>query len=365
MAACDHNIIWFVNGQPQLQLEGDTCLKVNPDNSITTDYSTRGIQLLNGCTIYINRDCELYEIQASPDSLDVFQPAYLKQYIRKKNKKYMNDDGKPIIFLNPYQTDDYYEEKYNYTLRQKISHFLCPVEREKKYRTEMYYYYDTDTFMFHYGTTRYNAIFICDLKNNYSLVGLGGYGHEYNPYLHFMSRGYGDVLETAISFECYRWLINDIFFDSMHEVMEYEFKKKPLNIINKIPYGFSLKSCTLTPSSPEYPDDYDAYWRIDEAIQTWINKFSEVYTHSRQWEDNYNAVMVNKDTCLINSATFWNYNRGEFDLDEEDINKLPKNTKFIIELEEEYHYIDMLKDLKLKPHSNFVYTKKQILQIPF
>ena len=109
MAAIDHEIIWFFNGQPQTQASGETCLKVIDKNTIQLDYSEYGIKLLNGCKIHVSRDCELYEIEPSADSANSYEPLCLQDYCRtiKKGfkKQYVNEEDKEILFLTPYNLE--------------------------------------------------------------------------------------------------------------------------------------------------------------------------------------------------------------------------------------------------------------------
>ena len=361
MAACDHNIIWFFNGQPQLHLEGETCLKVDSPHIVQIDYSTYGIKLLNGCIININRDCELYEIEPSTTSSTVFSIPELAQYTRKKKGKYVNEVDKEVVFLTPYQNDNYayYEEKPNYKLKHKIAHFFCPVYRKKKYERQAYYYYDNNTFILYENTRYYNAIFIYDFAHNYSIAGLGGLGHENNPYLHFMSRGYGEAFEMAMSFECYNWLIDEILCEYIYEIAEYELRtNKPLNVIKKIPYGFSLSSSIIPEEDTDEIDNYD----ISIYAQSWANKFYRVCKFSNQWNKHYNIVPMINNTCMVNSISMEKYNEGEYDIDIEYVEKLPKSARLILEDEERQYYLDELNFLPLKPSEKFVYTPKQFIK---
>lgn len=50
-----------------------------------------------------------------------------------------------------------------------------------------------------------------DFGNHY--VWLGGYGHNGNPYTHFIHRGYGKDFEKKMLKECYSWLMEDVLED--------------------------------------------------------------------------------------------------------------------------------------------------------
>ena len=366
MAAIDHEIIWFFNGQPQTQASGETCLKVIDKNTIQLDYSEYGIKLLNGCKIHVSRDCELYEIEPSADSANSYEPLCLQDCCRtiKKGfkKQYVNEEDKEILFLTPYNLEwtSYYEERYNNTLRQKILHFICPVQRKPLYKETIYYYYDVNTFVLvRKNEGHENIIYICDLQNNYSIVGIGGYGHHCNPYTHFMSRGYGEAFEKALGYECYEYLMNDVFFESMENILDHEARtEKPLNkYTQKTGLGLSLIN-SIVFANGEY-----TYYSVREGINKWMNKFSYIYRWSEQSQEAGHIPIVSNNQVIVNSMTFSDFNGtgGVWDVDPEKIQQLPDDAQIIIEDEEENYYKSQLQCIPMKEHSDFIYSKDTLL----
>lgn len=55
----------------------------------------------------------------------------------------------------------------------------------------------------------YFFIFTDDNGGN-AIIQMGGYGHNKNPYLHFINRGYGKKFEKQMLEECRNYLINNI-----------------------------------------------------------------------------------------------------------------------------------------------------------
>lgn len=77
---------------------------------------------------------------------------------------------------------------------------------------------DTEVYIYHDELKQSYVSFYSDDTDTYIVI--GGYGHHGNVYVHFMSRGYGDVFEEKMTSEAFRWACDDILVDISESICD-------------------------------------------------------------------------------------------------------------------------------------------------